>query len=184
MVDRNVVVYMERPTLDDLPDCPLPSGFSTRWFRPGDDKTWIDIHDKAEKHVEISPEVFSLEFGSDWELLGRRQCYLLDSASQAIATATAWFDDDYHGQPYGRLHWVAVVPEYQGRGLAKPLLKTVLRRMRELGHEKAYLRTSTARPVAVNLYKRFGFVPALRSEEDRAVWQQLNPLLPEPFELP
>ena len=109
---------MERPTLDGLPEHPLPPGFSVTWFRPGDEKKWLDIHCQAEEHVEISPKLFACEFGSDWEVLSRRQCYLLDDASQPIGTATAWFDDDYYGERYGRLHWVAVVPEYQGRGLA------------------------------------------------------------------
>jgi hypothetical protein len=39
------------------------------------------------------------------------------------------FDADYYGHRYGRVRWVAVVPEYQGRGLSKCLMSIILGRM-------------------------------------------------------
>ena len=123
------------------------------------------------------------EFGTDVAQLGQRQCFLLDAQQVPIATATAWFEDDFDGVPYGRVHWVAMVPRYQGRGLSKPLMSIVLTRMAELGHERVFLRTSTARLPAIQLYQQFGFVPLLGSSEDRMIWQQLNARLREPFDL-
>jgi GNAT superfamily N-acetyltransferase len=52
---------------------------------------------------------------------------------------------------------VAILPDYQGRGLSKPLLSQALRRLWELGHTRAYLTTSAERMVALRLYERFGF---------------------------
>jgi GNAT superfamily N-acetyltransferase len=74
------------------------------------------------------------------------------------------------------------VPSYQGRGLSKPLLSIVCERMRDLGHDKAMLSTSTARPVAVNLYLHFGFRPLIRHDTDRANWDALGPFLKYPID--
>jgi GNAT superfamily N-acetyltransferase len=177
ILQRNVTVLMTRDHLDDLPDWPLPVGFSACWYQPGDEQAWIDIHRLAERHVEISAEVYRREFGTDPEPLCRRQLFLRDQHQMPIATATAWGDDQYDGQDSGRVHWVAMIPEYQGRGLAKPLLSLVLRRLWDLGHRRAYLRTSTARVPAINLYLKAGFRPALPTPQDREAWGELQPYL-------
>jgi GNAT superfamily N-acetyltransferase len=174
IIERNVFIQMERDNLRGIPDYPLPPGYCFHWYEPGDEQMWVDIHVRAENHAEVSHGVYVREFGRDVEALHQRQCFLLVGDGAPVGTATAWFNDDYHGRRYGRVHWVAVVPEYQGRGLSKPLLSTVLSRMVDLGHERAYLRTSTARLPAINLYAQFGFAPSLRTPQDRAVWQDLT----------
>jgi len=183
IVERNILVYMIRDNLDGIPNYPLPAGYSTRWHRPGDERLWVDVQSRAEGYLEITPELFVEQFGSDPQPLAERQCFLCDARGKAIGTATAWFNDDYCGQPYGQLHWVAIVPEAQGRGLAKPLLNIVLNRMADLGHTRCYLGTSTARIPAVNLYCKFGFIPHVRNEDDLAVWREMRPWVKVPFEL-
>jgi GNAT superfamily N-acetyltransferase len=183
IVQRNVYIHMEREHLRDIPLFPLPEGYSAHWYVAGDERAWTDIHLRAEPFAEITSDVHPREFGHDVSLLASRQCFLLDARQSPIATATAWFDDDYYGCRYGRVHWVAVVPEHQSLGLSKPLLRIVLQRMVALGHDRAYLRTSTARLPAVNLYAQFGFRPALRTAEALSIWRELNEFLRHPFEL-
>jgi GNAT superfamily N-acetyltransferase len=55
------------------------------------------------------------------------------------------------------VHWVAIVPECQGIGLGKALMTLLCQRLRELGHDQAYLFTSSERVSAIRLYLRFGF---------------------------
>jgi GNAT superfamily N-acetyltransferase len=105
--------------------------------------------------------------------LPERQLFLLDCEGVAVGTATAWFNNDYRGEKCGRIHWVAIVPEHQGRGLSKPLLSAACRRLEELGHHKAYLVTSSVRIPAISLYLRFGFAPDVRSDEDKKVWNEI-----------
>jgi len=105
--------------------------------------------------------------------LAERQCFLFDPSGQAIGTASAWFDDNFDGGRIGRVHWVALLPQYQGRKLSKPLMAAVCRRLRELGHDQAYLTTLAARQAAIQLYLRFGFAPLIRNEIERAVWRQI-----------
>jgi GNAT superfamily N-acetyltransferase len=183
IVERNISAYMIRDSLDEVPNYSLPTGYSTRWYRPGDERLWVDVQSRAEGYLEITSELFVEQFGSNPRPLAERQCFLCDAQGEAIGTATAWFNDDYCGQPYGQLHWVAIVPQAQGQGLAKPLLSIVLNRMAELGHTRCYLGTSTARLPAINLYLKFGFVPHVRSADDLAVWREMRSLVRTPFEL-
>jgi GNAT superfamily N-acetyltransferase len=78
------------------------------------------------------------------------------------------------GREYGRVHWVAIVPEWQRHGLAKPLLTVVCQRLQELGHERAYLTTAPERIPAINLYLSFGFVPEVRSDEALRAWKEIE----------
>ena len=167
-------IAMVRPTLDDLPRAPLPAPFSFRRYQPGDVAAWVRIHALADKFNVASPALFAERFGSDESELRERQLYLCDGAGDAIGTITAWHNDHYPGLCRGRVHWVAIVPAYQGRGLGKPLLAACLRRMVDLGYESAYLTTNPPRVPAINLYLGFGFAPDVRSAEERDAWRLLE----------
>ena len=172
-------VCMVRDDLEGLPDYPLPEGFGLRMYRPGDEANWLAIERAADLYSDHPDTAFAQQFGTDAEVLARRQFYLCDAAGWAVGTTTAWFDDDFDGRPYGRVHWVAIVPEYQGRGLAKVMLSAACRRLRELGHVRAVLGTQTKRVVAIRLYLCFGFRPYVRNEAELAAWRTLRDQLPD-----
>ena len=171
----NINVNMVRATLDDLPTYPLPDGYTLRMYQPGDEQAWVDIHVEADRWNRVTSATFWKEFGVDPVPLAARQFYLCNAAGTPIGTASGWFNEDYHGAAWGRIHWVALRPAYHGRGLSKPLLAAACWCMRELGHDKAYLVTSTPRIPAINLYRSFGFEPEIRSPEDAAAWSLVRP---------
>ena len=179
-VAGNTRVIMVRETLEGIPAYGSPPGYLVRWFRPGDEELWLKIHLVAAKLNLITPELFAREFGDQQSLLAQRQCFLVDAHRKPVGTATAWFNDNFNGGSYGRVHWVAIVPEQQGRGLGKALMAIVCQRLRELGHTRAYLTTSTARLPAINLYRHFGFTPLIRAPDDAAIWRELNRYLKNP----
>jgi GNAT superfamily N-acetyltransferase len=168
-------IIMIRHNLDRVPQHALPSGYTIRWHRTGDKAAWLRIHELAEHDVPTSPEIYDQQFAAEEQALGQRQAFLLDAAGREIGTASAWFNEDYHGQRFGRLHWVAIVPEHQGKGLAKPFMTVICNRLIELGHDRAYLTTWTAKLPAINLYFSFGFEPDIRTEEDGRLWQEILP---------
>ncbi len=184
ILQQNADIKLIRPSLDNLPHFLLPPGYAMTWYAPGDEQHWVDIHIHADRYNTISHAQFVQAFGTDPALLAQRQLYLRNADHEVIGTATAWYDGDDPHTPVGRVHWVALMPAYQGRGLAKPLLAAVCHRLRELGHRSAVLTTSTARIPAINLYRQFGFVPHITTRDDLHVWRALAPHLKEPVTLP
>ena len=168
---------MVRPNLDNLPEFALPADYGLRWFQAGDEENWLRIHLAADHYNEITPALFQRQFGTAANLLRERQCYLLDARGIAVGTGTAWFNNSLDGMKFGRAHWMAIMPEHQGRGLGKALMTTICRRLRALGHDRVYLSTSTGRLPAIRLYLRFGFVPRVGNEEEAAAWREVNRLL-------
>ncbi len=172
IIEKNLYVIMRRETLANLPDYPLPPGFQVRHYAEGDEQEWVRIESAAERDP-ITLELFRKEFGNDPVLLAERQLFLLNPQGMAIGTATAWFDDNYQGHPFGRFHWLAIHPDWQGRGLSSPLVARTCGQLRALGHDQAYLVTSTGRLQAIRLYLKFGFVPEIRGLEEEQIWAQV-----------
>ena len=164
---------MIRHGLEETPQFELPAPYSIRAYRSGDEHVWRRIQLAAEAYLEIGPQLFEEQFGNDAHVLRERQFFLCDAQGTEIGTAAAWFDPDHHGEPFGRVHWVAIVPGAQGRGLSKPLMSTVCNRLRKLGHDCACLGTHDVRLPAIGLYLKFGFVPEIRLEKDQQAWQRV-----------
>lgn len=183
IMQQNISVMMHRPNLVDLPIDDLPPGLSFRWYEPGDDQHWLEIHRVADVHTDIIDELYERAFGTDPKALAKRQCCLFDADGEAVATATAWYDEDFNDASWGRVHWVAVVPSWQGRGVGRALMSIILHQLAKLGHDKAYLTTQTGRVVAINLYLSLGFVPMMRDQADMTVWTGLQPHLKYPANL-
>ena len=167
-------VTMVRSDLQDLPRHAVPDGFAIRPYAPGDELSWVRIQSAADAYNVIVADLFRAQFGDDTLELGRRLFMLEDAAGTAIGTAAAWFGGARRGPAVGRVHWVAIHPAHQGRGLAKPLLSRVCHALRALGHESAYLTTSTARVPAIALYLSFGFVPEIAGPHEAAAWAALQ----------
>jgi GNAT superfamily N-acetyltransferase len=152
---------MIRQHLDGIPRHPLPDGYVLERWQPGDEENWLRIHRIADSYNDFTEESFRRHYGfidTEW---ARRILFLrVAGGGPTVGTAGAWWNDNWRGGSWGRLHWVAIVPGHQGRGLARPLISTALHRLRELGHQRAYLDTNSVRPVAIRLYEEFGFAEA------------------------
>ncbi len=146
-------VTMVLPNFDNWRIYPLPTGFSIRAYQSGDALHWRAIHERADPFNSFDEATFTTWFGDDEDQLRARQRFVVAPDGATIGTATAWFDS----VEVGRVHWVAIVPEHQGRGLARPLLSHIGQTLQDLGHSRAVLTTSLERPVAVALYRKFGF---------------------------
>ena len=171
-------IRMIRAHLRDIPQYDLPAPFRLRMFGPGDAHTWVAVQRESDTLNAINHELFNREFGSDLAAMPERCFFLCNEKGESIGTATAWYVED-EGETIGLVHWVAIVPAYQGRGLAKPLLTVVMNRLAK-HHTRARLSTDTPRLVAVKVYLDFGFVPLVVVPEDRRRWLSVRERLDHP----
>ena len=163
MLDKSVPYYnilMCREPGTDIPDCPLPEGYSFSFFHDGNEHDWVDIETSVlefDGDKQRAMDKFHSHFYWAPEETGRRCVFLKDPEGRYIGTATIWWE--YSGQrrdPW--LSYVAIRPEYQGKGLSKALVSHMLRLSQTIeGDRRVYLHTQTWSHIAVRLYKKFGF---------------------------
>lgn len=173
LFQQNLRLNLVHPNLNGLPEASLPPGYAWRWFQRGDAAHWLHIHHDADPFNDISPELFTRQFGVDFAQLAARQLFVVDAIGRVVGTGTAWPETVCGKDACGRVAWLAVVRQFQGRGLGKSLLTATCVRLREFGCSHACVVTSTGRLAAVNLYLQSGFQPETHTPEDHGVWDQV-----------
>jgi GNAT superfamily N-acetyltransferase len=180
-----VPVKMFHPAVREAPVFTLPEGFFSRTYRPGDEVEWASIEtavgefgfqDKARSH-------FDNEFADRDEELGER-CFFIGHGGRAIGdlmigTAMGWYGDCDGSGVIGRIHWVGIHPQFQGRGLGRPLVSLAVECLKRF-HETAYLATQTTSFRGVRIYLDFGFLPVITDEESKRGWRILAEILKQP----
>ena len=161
MLDKSIPyidVLMQRKKGVVIPAFPLPEGFNFVFYKPGDAQAWAKIEMSV---LEFDNEAAALERFqkfADMPAEAERRCVFIENPQgEKIATTTAWWE--YTGvrrDPW--LHWVAVMPEYQGLGLGKAIVSHVMRLMAEIeGDRNFYLHTQTWSHKAIRIYKQLGW---------------------------
>ncbi|MBQ6175501.1 MAG: GNAT family N-acetyltransferase [Clostridia bacterium] len=180
---RYYELALER-SLEDLPERPLPEGYRFAFYAPGDRDAWIAIEKSAKEFDDEKEgqEAWQRYYALYEDLLPERMLFVVNSAGEKVATATAFFDirreDDGVN---GMLHWVAVRRDEQSRGLSKPLILRTLHRMRELGYTRAAIPTQTTTWLACKVYLDLGFRPIPRNaERNRMGWRIVRTLTDHP----
>jgi len=172
-------VNMIRPHLRDIPEVPFPPGFRIRPMRLDEGGLWTDIWRDAEPYFDISDDLFQREFGFDPQAVPWRCFLIVDERGVAVGTISAWYDRNYRGQDYGRIHWVATRRAYQGKGLGRAGLSYALRALARW-HDRAVLDTQTRRLLAIRLYLDFGFLPDLEPPGAVDAWREVQAQLKHP----
>ncbi len=162
---NNRTLVLLRPDLDDLPPLALPDTIAIRPYRTGDEAVWTQIWRDSEPFDDILDTTFRRSYGHDDALLAERVYFAVDTATgKDIGTVTAWSEEtpskNYPALAgWGRVHWLATLPKYQGRGIGKALFLYSLHRLRDFGHRESFLVTSSGRTAAVAMYQKYGFHP-------------------------
>ena len=170
--------------LEAVPVLPLPEGYRFEFYRDGDRDAWIRIGMSAKEHAsfEAGLDAWARYYRAHEAELPGRMLFLTDDAGTKLGTATAFYD--VLGEPLpgeGWLHWVSIRREAQGRGLSKPLICAALRRLHELGCDRARVPTQTTTWLAVRVYLDLGFRPTPESAETaRDGWRIIRRLTDHP----
>lgn len=181
---KNIYMEISPDKINEITEPVLPDGFNFRFFTDGDEKYWARIEssvlefDSAEKAENYFNEVY-LPFS---DLLKQRCIFVLNPEGMPVATAMAWIQN---GSPW--LHWVAVNPDYQGKGLGKAVIQKTLKIFSEKESGRSVtLHTQTWSHKAVKIYNDLGFVmlksnnkPALHNNEYEEAMRILEKIFDE-----
>lgn len=189
-------VAMVRENGLDFPVYSLPKGYHYATFTPEDEENWITLQAEV-THVESAAQgkrIFRQEFLQAEEGIPCEKCpgyaetvkrtvLVKNDAGILVGAATLWTGNTF-GEVWQRVHWVAVHPEHQGKGLAKCMLSRMLALYGELGcRTPIYLTTQTKTYRAVRIYRQMGFHPYMgekpanwsyRSELPKATFREEN----------
>jgi GNAT superfamily N-acetyltransferase len=177
--ENGTSVLMLRPHMDHIPQADFPAGFSMRPMRHDEAGLWTDIQRDSERLFTVGSELFQAEFGDDPDAWSRRCFFIVNALGVALGTISAWYSRGFNGQDHGRIHWFAIRPAWQGKGLARPALSYAMNVL-AAHHQRAYLATSWDRPAAIKLYLDYGFLPAIDSPASRRKWQKAQDTLQSP----
>lgn len=119
------------------------------------------------------------------EWLYDRCLFVVEEKTGVVAAVTSlWLGKLTEEEPlHARVHWVATREEYQGLGLIKGMFTYLMDLYHKLGDKGyLYLTTQSQSYVAINIYKKFGFVPYLGElhrgefdlEEHKKAWQIID----------
>lgn len=181
--DNRIKYYellLERSTLEEVSEYRLPEGYHFVFYQKGDRDAWIEIEKSAKefRSYEQGMESWKKYYGGKDSELSGRMVFVENDAGEKVATATAFYDiygRDKSGA--GWLHWVAVRRDYQGKGLAKPLIAHTLAVMKALGYTHAKIPTQTTTWVACKIYLDFGFAPVKENAvNSREGWRIIKTL--------
>lgn len=175
---KSIPLTMVRPDLQRIPSYSFPASYRVRNFQQGDERIWAQIEASVGEFVdeEAALKHFDKEFGAYPEEMVRRCLFIENENGEAIGTTTAWYGSLQDDETSGRIHWVAIRPEYQGKKLAKPLLTAAMEILAQY-HPRAYLTTQTTSYRAVNMYLNYGFEPLITTPDCMEGWTLMETVL-------
>ncbi|MHC5215033.1 GNAT family N-acetyltransferase [Enterococcus sp. LJL128] len=162
MLDKSIPyreIWMVRSKEEPVPAINLPEGFHFAFYQEGDEAEWAKIETSVFEFSdeEEALDYFSRAFAPFPQALSQRMLFIEDETGEKTATCTAWWKE-VDGKTKPLLHWLAVKPKFQKRGLAAALAAGVTVRLAELEpNEDIYLHTQTWSHPAVKLYERLGY---------------------------
>ncbi|HET9084322.1 MAG TPA: GNAT family N-acetyltransferase [Candidatus Limnocylindrales bacterium] len=154
---------MRRPTLDDIPEVPLPEGIQLRPVRPADHRAifdaefeafqdhWLpDDYDEAQfeelfKKTDLDTGLWVVAWDGD-EIAGVIQNWIWTEENERLGVKRGWLEKISVRRPWRR------------RGLARAMTAESLRRFRTTGMTDAMLGVDTENGTgALRLYEELGF---------------------------
>lgn len=144
----------------EVPEWSLPSGYEIKPFRPGiDEAVWCGIRNAGfakllGSETPATPEMVVKMVSGETYLEGGMLILYHSSKAVGIVRGSA---DEYEDLPIMNIGPVALLPEYQGKGLGKILLRASLHFARDNGFTRTILCVNAENDRAKALYIGEGF---------------------------
>lgn len=138
----------------------LPEDYSFEFYQEGDEIEWAAIETAVSEFEDVAQalDYFRIKFAPYSNELKQRMLFVTNSSGEKIGTCSAWWKELPNGNRYPLIHWLAVKPDYQGKGIAKALMNRTINLLQNLETTSSiYLHTQTWSYVAIGLYQKLGF---------------------------
>ncbi|MBY0013518.1 GNAT family N-acetyltransferase [Paenibacillus typhae] len=146
--------------IGELPDAGVPEQYELRAFQRGfDEEAWSRVRNAGFARLQgsetpVTPEmVKAMTSGADYIENGMLLLYHGDKAVGVVRGS----DDEYGGEPIMNIGPLALLPEYQGKGLGKVLLRAALHTAKNNGYSRSILCVNAENEQAKALYTGEGF---------------------------
>lgn len=144
----------------DVPEINLPNDYFIRSFRPGkDEEIWCEVRNAGFANLKgsetpISPEMV-LKMTQEKSYIEDGMMILFHGEKPVgVVRGEA---DEYEGEPIMNIGPLAILPEYQGQGLGRMLLRASLRFAKDKTYTRTILSVNGENEHAKALYIQEGF---------------------------
>ena len=160
----------------------LPEGYAVRLCRRDELEIWKVLALEEPQYVDYLTEYFDAVYADKADEFFERCLFVCDPQGKPVGTCFLW-------KAYGKIetiHWLHVLPEYEGLSLGRALLTEVLQRAKAEDFP-IYLHTHPHCLRAVHLYNEFGFqlvtdpVVGYRSNDWEEAMKYLKLYMPEKY---
>jgi mycothiol synthase len=154
----------------------VANGFELRTYRPADKPALFQLMHRAGFRGWGEPDL------REWLPRALPDGYFLlvdvENGRLAATTMAAHHPSALHALG-GELCWLAVDPDYRGRGLGRIGCAATTRHLIEAGYRRIYLTTDDHRLAAIRIYLALGYAPFLFEKSMQARWQRVYQQLEE-----
>ena len=160
---------------DEAPIVPEKAGYRLRTYQPGDEEGWSAL-------LQANGELGRWDRRRLADVLeGTRVQLFIEYEGQLVA-CTGCNDRTRELRPCWEMGWVAVHPDFQGRGLGKFIVSAAVAQAKALGPRPIYLLTDDFRVPALRCYLKLGFAPNNSHSSYPRRWADIFALLGEDYQ--
>ena len=134
------------------PALPEIAGYRLRTYQPGDEGGWLAL-------LQANGELGRWDRRRLEGVLEETRVQLFIEYERQIVACTGCNDRTRELRPCWEMGWVAVHPDFQGRGLGKFIVSAAVAQAKALGPRPIYLLTDDFRIPALRCYLKLGFAP-------------------------
>lgn len=144
----------------EVPDFILQDGYEIMPFvADRDEETWCMVRNAGFAKLKgsetpITKEMFSKMISSDDNIDGGSMILFHGDKPVGVVRGTK---DEYEGIPVMHIGPLAIIPEYQGRGLGRIMLRAAIKFAREKAYKRVVLSVNAENERAKSLYLQEGF---------------------------
>lgn len=175
LLPKQLVMITDRNTVKSLPDVALPTGYTIRAYRPGDENSWADTLQAC--GFENWNETKVLAYLEDAER--RKGSRVVEFDDRIVAATFASRPKNDAIALEGVLDFVVTHPDHRAKGLARATCTEVARFFINRGCKTIELRTDDWRLPAIHVYLSLGFKPVMNREDMPQRWANIHQKLKE-----